>query len=311
MRFGPFNSEWSGNEQFYYELSYDPFMIEQKDANGYVSMVINPENTLTVEDGQTVEQDNVVQFQDIQKAIGLGFFMPSDKLFGLGEREDTLVLKRTNQKDPYELFARDLPHYPDNPISLYGSTPYIQGVSPNSTEAMAWINAAQTWIYIDDMERNGVKGSHVNFVSETGALELFAFASTSQTSDRARRINYDVSVISGFAPLPPIHTLGFHFSKWDAASSDIIRQRNSDFTYYKFPVDVLWMDINWAQNNNDRFGEEYFVFNPLNFTTEGIKSMNQEVEDANRRLTVILDPHIKVSEDYFVYKDGIKLESKR
>jgi alpha-glucosidase (family GH31 glycosyl hydrolase) len=71
------------------------------------------------------------------------------------------------------------------------------------------------------------------------------------------------------------------------------------------------MDINWAQNNNDRFGEEYFVFNPLNFTTEGIKSMNQEVEDANRRLTVILDPHIKVSEDYFVYKDGIKLESKR
>jgi hypothetical protein len=39
--------------------------------------------------------------------------------------------------------------------------------------------------------------------------------------------------------------------------------------------------------------------------------MNQEVEDANRRLTVILDPHIKVSEDYFVYKDGIKLESKR
>ena len=31
----------------------------------------------------------------VSKGIGLGFFMPSVDLFGLGEREDTLVLKRT------------------------------------------------------------------------------------------------------------------------------------------------------------------------------------------------------------------------
>ena len=31
----------------------------------------------------------------VNRGIGLGFFMPSETLFGLGEREDTLVLKRT------------------------------------------------------------------------------------------------------------------------------------------------------------------------------------------------------------------------
>jgi len=36
--------------------------------------------------------------------------------------------------------------------------------------------------------------------------------------------------------------------------------------------------------------------------------MNQQVEDEGRYMTTILDPHIKVSDDYFVYNDGKDLE---
>ena len=32
--------------------------------------------------------------------------------------------------------------------------------------------------------------------------------------------------------------------------------------------------------------------------------MNKEVEAEGRYMTTILDPHIKVSDDYFVYKQG-------
>jgi len=32
--------------------------------------------------------------------------------------------------------------------------------------------------------------------------------------------------------------------------------------------------------------------------------MNSEIEAAGRRITLIFDPHIKVTEDYFVYADG-------
>jgi hypothetical protein len=38
--------------------------------------------------------------------------------------------------------------------------------------------------------------------------------------------------------------------------------------------------------------------------------MNKEVEEAGRYMTVILDPHIKVIDDYFVYSDGQALEKK-
>jgi len=33
--------------------------------------------------------------------------------------------------------------------------------------------------------------------------------------------------------------------------------------------------------------------------------MNDEIAKANRHLTVILDPHIKANQDYFVYRDGL------
>jgi len=36
--------------------------------------------------------------------------------------------------------------------------------------------------------------------------------------------------------------------------------------------------------------------------------MNKAIEDSGRRIVVIVDPHIKVSDDYFVYKTGMDLQ---
>lgn len=35
--------------------------------------------------------------------------------------------------------------------------------------------------------------------------------------------------------------------------------------------------------------------------------MNSEIEAEHRRIVVIVDPHIKVSDDYPVYAEGIEL----
>ena len=47
---------------------------------------------------------------DVKTAISMGFYFPTGRLFGLGEREDTLMLKNTGDK-PYELFATDEPNH--------------------------------------------------------------------------------------------------------------------------------------------------------------------------------------------------------
>jgi alpha-glucosidase (family GH31 glycosyl hydrolase) len=80
-------------------------------------------------------------------------------------------------------------------------------------------------------------------------------------------------------------------------------ERNRNFTDTKFPVDVLWMDIEWSDQNSQ--GDyNYFVYNPQNFTTPQIEQLNSEIEQSHRRITVIVDPHIQKNSDYKVYADG-------
>ena len=90
-------------------------------------------------------------------------------------------------------------------------------------------------------------GKYVNFLSESGALELFVFASAENGStNRVKKVQEDLAVVSGFVPMPLLHMLGFHFCKWANVSAEMIIERNRNFTDFKFPVDVLWMDIEWA-----------------------------------------------------------------
>lgn len=90
----------------------------------------------------------------------------------------------------------------------------------------------------------------------------------------------------------------------------MIMERNRNFTDFGFPVDVLWMDIEWSQQNSEVGGYEYFVFNPQNFTNGEIWQMNSEIEAENRRIVVIVDPHIKVSHEYSLYADGMVLQDR-
>ena len=47
--------------------------------------------------------------------------------------------------------------------------------------------------------------------------------------------------------MPLLSHIGFNFSKFAEVSPEIITNRSKDFTKYKFPVDVLWLDIDWAK----------------------------------------------------------------
>lgn len=157
----------------------------------------------------------------------------------------------------------------------------------------------------------------MSYVSESGALELFVFSSTAtghavysnlNTFNRNKKVQRDLAIISGFIPLPPIFSLGFHFSKWANVDADMIMDRNKNFSQFGFPVDVLWADIDWAFQNSTQPGPEYFIFNPQNFTATQIAKMNNQIEASQRRIVVIADPHIKKSPDYKIYSNGIKLQ---
>ena len=274
-----------GSETFKYEVEYNHFKITQY-SNDVVTLVMNVDDSLYYEDDRKVggaeassgvADDTCIDgmrsraekrhgydvfrdvdeslagelFGGVKQAIGMGYFYPTtDHLFGIPERESGLELQNTPVDQPYQLFATDQPnHMPGNPQPLYGSVPFVQGLSIDKSQAVTWINSAHTWVEIDDHTYNGDDGKFVSFVSESGAIEFFVLASTTSDSsgfNRVKKVQTDLATVSGFAPMPMIQTLGFHFCKWADVSAEWMIERNFNFTHYGFPVDVLWMDIEWA-----------------------------------------------------------------
>ena len=85
---GNLNHE-DGTEVFTYTVKFDHFLITMT-ANGVETLVVNPTDSLLFE----------------ASSISLGFKFNSKIIFGLPEREDTLMLVNTGTQ-PYEMFATD------------------------------------------------------------------------------------------------------------------------------------------------------------------------------------------------------------
>jgi len=286
-------------------------------------MLINPQGLLYVENGGLVPPDPdyepcqetndkgycLLDNSDYETTVAMTFQFPTDHLYGLPGREYSFNLPTTEESGPYRLFNKGPPTlYPDEILGLTGSIPYVTGRTTEWDSAVAWVNAADTWV--DILKDKSGDYTNVNFASEGGLLHFFVYASVQE--DSPARITNNLAQITGYLVMPPIAALGFHFSKWAPISSEMVIERSQNFTHYNFPVDGLWTDIQyalWSEDENTGSDDyRWFTWNPYNFTDNGIEDMKDELIESKRHFTTILDPYIKEQDDYFVFTDGMLLQ---
>lgn len=121
-----------GTETFKYVLDFDHFKVSQF-SNNELTLVMNPTDSLYYENGSTYGQKlyssgnscfsglknrsmqkygrNIFAdhpstvrgeiFGGVKQAIGLGFWYPTQDLFGIPERESGLKLQDTTDSQPY------------------------------------------------------------------------------------------------------------------------------------------------------------------------------------------------------------------
>jgi len=98
---------------------------------------------------------------------------------GIPERESSMFLQSTQGKSPYSLFATDegseSSHYFNSTKPLYGVIPYVTGFKADMSSSVTWVNSAHSWLDIAPQEDTS---NIATFVSETGMMEFFVFAST-------------------------------------------------------------------------------------------------------------------------------------
>ncbi|NWU48360.1 LYAG glucosidase, partial [Dromas ardeola] len=107
--------------------------------------------------------------------------------------------------------------------------------------------------------------------------------------------------VIGFPFMPPYWGLGFHLCRWGYSTTDITRQVVDNMTAARFPMDVQWNDLDYADAKRD------FTFNKKSF--KDYPEMVQEFHRRGLRYIMIVDPGISSSGPpgtYKPYDEGLK-----
>jgi alpha-glucosidase (family GH31 glycosyl hydrolase) len=231
----------------------------------------------------------------------MDFTVNSTQMYGLPQRADKFRLSETGFDHPYRLFNQDRNVFAEegkNDQPLYGSVPYIMGHSYTNDASIAWMNSSETFVFLN--HAHGGNKTNNAFISEGNALEFYLLGAEGSP----KKLQKKLSELTGYTPMPPMHSLGYHFSKWENNSAHQIVERNNDFSHFGFPVDVFWFDSEYAQNY------QYGEFDHKRFSQDDVMHMNEQIHDSGRRFVIAADPHIRASHDYFMYEEGLKKQGK-
>jgi alpha 1,3-glucosidase len=276
------------NKKIKYELvvQYNPFEVFYSIDNKEI-LKINSKNLLNME----FPTDSYVKTEEeAMSSVKLDVtYSDCLLLWGLPERGADSLLSDTKDDDPYRLFNVDKFKFTkDQSFGLYGSWPFIIGYQQGGEiySGFIWNNPSETYVGIQSLE--GIK--NVLWLSEKGLIDFTFFSDYN-----INNFYYKYHRYIGFAPLPPSFALGYHQSRWNYQSTKDVINVDKLFDENDIPYDTIWLDIEHTDE------KRYMTWNQ-NF--EGIEDFIETLDDKNRNLVVIIDPHIKVDNRYNVYNQA-------
>lgn len=102
--------------------------------------------------------------------------------------------------------------------------------------------------------------------------------------------------LTGTISMPPRWAIGYHQSRFSYVPEARVKKVANTFREKKIPCDVIWFDINYM--------DEFRVFTINNKDFPDPKRMNKYLHDSGFHSVYMIDPGVKVDNNYFVYKTG-------
>jgi mannosyl-oligosaccharide alpha-1,3-glucosidase len=242
------------------------------------------------------EEQELEKDQTIEPVHIKANFPDSKSFYGIPEHADSFSLKPLINRDPYRLYNLDVFEYELNStMSLYGSIPYLISLSSKGLVGLFWNNPSETWIDIKTKEE-------IKVVSEFGNVEIYILLDKTFAGLQEKYIN-----LTGPPQLPPLFALGYHQSRWNYNDEREVLEIDERFDKEGIPYDVIWLDIEHTD------GKRYMTWNSDTFPDP--KGLLESLDKKGRKLVTIVDPHIKVDENYQLYKTlaqkGFTVKNKR
>ncbi|KAF7720199.1 Mannosyl-oligosaccharide alpha-1,3-glucosidase [Penicillium ucsense] len=240
------------------------------------------------------------------ESVGLDITFPGfSHVFGIPEHADSLSLRETrggpgNHENPYRMYNSDVFEYElDSPMTLYGSIPFMQAHRKGSSVGVFWLNAAETWVDIVkkkassnplSMSASEKVDTHTHWISEAGRMDLFVLLGPTPQD-----LSKTYGELTGYTQLPQHFAIAYHQCRWNYVTDEDVKEVDAKFDKYQIPYDVIWLDLEYT---DDR---KYFTWDPLTFPNP--KGMQEKLDASQRKLVVLIDPHIKNKNDYFVSQE--------
>lgn len=156
------------------------------------------------------------------------------------------------------------------------------------------MNAAETWI--DVVKRKistnplslGLGGSidtETHWFSESGLLDVFVFLGPTP-----KDVIKQYSDLTGHTQLPQQFSIAYHQCRWNYVTDQDVKDVDKKMDRHRIPYDIIWLDIEYTD------GKKYFTWDEHTFPQP--LDMEKQLDANDRKLVVIIDPHIKNEGNY-------------
>src|SRR6266496_1220176 len=258
------------------------------DAGGFrVKILRSPFRVLFLDaTGSVISQDEPrypVAFNENEFRVWKS--MPEDEhYFGLGDKSGPL----DHRNLAFTMWNTDQFGWQESTDPLYKDIPFFLAMRKGASYGIFLDNTYRTNFDFGKESRDSY-----SFGSDGGELDYYFFYGPDP-----KRVIEDFTTLTGRAPLPPLFALGYQQCRYSYYPESRVREVASEFRKRKIPADVIYLDIDYQQDNRP------FTINRERFPT--FEQMIKDLKGQGFNVIAITDLHIAKLPGYKPYDEGRK-----
>jgi len=211
---------------------------------------------------------------------------PGERFIGLGEKTGNLDRKGNG----YTNWNTDAFGYSTGQDPIYSTIPFYIGIHHNLNYGIFMDNTYQS-----DFNFGASNNRFSSFGARGGEMNYY-FIYHKHIAD----IITSYTALTGRMKLPPLWSLGYQQNRYSYYPETEVMRIAQTLRKKKIPADGITLDIHYM--------DHYKVFTWDKSRFPDPKAMNNKLKDMGFKLTVIVDPGVKVEPGYGVYDRGIKAD---
>jgi alpha-glucosidase len=205
-----------------------------------------------------------------------------ESFFGLGDKPTELNLRGKRLRN----WNTDAYSFAWNQDPLYRSIPFYISLNKGIAHGIFFDNTFKSTFDFGAEDK-----TKTSFWADGGELQYY-YIHGPHMMDVVKRYHS----LTGTHPMPPLWALGYHQCRWSYYPESKVRSVARGFRQNKIPCDGIYLDIDYMD------GYRCFTWNRKYFPDP--KKMIKELSDQGFKTVVIIDPGIRVDDNYSVFKEG-------